>query len=252
MRTLRIFLGLLVLLSVASLPQISVAQPIQTNLYGLDGLFFTTGGQTLKSGDLAIGGSFLFFSDDNSDLQTIPVTFTYGFSDSIELGAAFEILRSVDPSGGPSESGIGDLFLSAKMAVQERTSELPATSVGVRLRLPTADSSVEFNDEMDLGVFLASEMPLGSTLGLINVEYLLVGDNNSENQVNYAFGLRIPYTDTVNFSVELLDQPIVGDILLGGALFDVGETMNFGAAVGLGLNDPAVDMVVEGKITFTF
>jgi hypothetical protein len=251
MRSVLVCFALVFVLVFSVSAGIAQAGPVQSNLYGLDGLFYTTSGKTVDAGSLALGGAFLFLSDDDNDLQTLPLTMTYGFSDDVEFGAALELFRNVDGPGG-SESGIGDLYLSAKMEVQERTNEYPATSAGIRVRVPTADEDVELSGETDFAFFVAAELPLGSTLGMFNVEYLLVGESDAENQVNYAFGLKIPYTETVNFAVELLDQPIVGDILVGGALFDVSDHLNFGVGVGVGLNDPAVDVTVDGKMTLTF
>ena len=49
-----------------------------------------------------------------------------------------------------------------------------------------------------------------------------------------------------------MDHDLVGDMFAGGATFDMGSALNFGVAVGFGLNDPSADTAVMGKLTFTF
>jgi len=77
------------------------------------------------------------------------------------------------------------------------------------------------------------------------------------NQINYAFGFEIPYTDTVDFSIELVDQipftmssNIFGDLLLGGINLDSGTSLNLGLGLGIGLNDSSTDYMILGNISF--
>jgi hypothetical protein len=223
--------------------------PVNTNLYGLDGLFLATSGTTIPAGELVVGASMLIISDDVVDGSTLPVSITYGASQTIEVAAAFEIYKSYD-DGVDDDSGTGDLFLSGKLALQERTADYPATALGLRLKLPMADYPLG-SEETDIAIFAAMDMPMKSVIGILNVEYLLPG-GDAENQVNYVVGLKIPYSDTTDFSLELLDNDLVGDMLAGGATFDMGSSLNFGVAIGFGLNDPSADFATQGKMTFTF
>ena len=229
----------------------AMAAPLKTNLFGLDGLFMATYGTTVPAGTLAVGGSMLIITDDVEDVTSLPVTFTYGATDSIELGAAFEIHRSRERTAPPiDESGTGDLYLSGKFAIQEETNDYPATALGIRIKLPMADAPLG-SEETDFALFAAMDMDMKSVKGVLNVEFLLPG-GNAENQVNYIVGLEIPYSDTTDFTLELLDQPMVGDLFAAGATFDMGSSLNFGVAVGFGVNDPSADFAALGKLTFTF
>jgi len=87
--------------------------------------------------------------------------------------------------------------------------------------------------------------------GILNVEYLMPGGDD-ENQVIYIVGIEIPYSDTTEFTLELMDQSLVGDLFAAGATFDLGSSFNFGVAVGFGLNDPSADFATMGKLNFTF
>jgi len=228
----------------------TIAAPLKTNLYGLDGLFLATSGKVIPAGEMLVSSTILIVSDDNFDGTTLPVAFTYGASAKVELAAAFEAYKSVDFGGGNDDTGTGDLFLSAKFALQEENADYPATAFGLRLKLPMADAPLS-NEETDFAIFAAIDMDMKGIKGVLNVEYLMPGGND-ENQVNYVVGIEIPYSDTTDFSLELMDNDLVGDLFAAGATFDMGPSLNFGVAVGFGLNDPAADSAVIGKLTFSF
>jgi len=227
----------------------SMAAPLKTNLFGLDGLFLATSGKVIPAGEMLVGSSLLIISDDNVDGTSLPVSFTYGASSAVELAAAFEVYKSFD-NGTLDDTGTGDLFLSAKYAVQEETGDYPATALGIRLKLPMADDPLG-TEETDFTIFAAMDMAMKSVTGMLNVELFMPG-GGAENQVNYVVGLQIPYSDTTDFSLELIDNDLVGDMFAGGATFDMGSSLNFGAAVGFGLNDNSRDFAAMGKLTFTF
>jgi len=251
MEKLRILTGILVMAAVVLTGAgTGMAAPVETNLFGLSGLFLGTTGTTVPGGSLAVGASMLVISDDNVDGSTLPVSVNYGATDTIEIAAAFEAIKSYDGPGG-DETGTGDLYLAAKFALQEENADYPGVAAGVRLKLPMADEPLS-SEETDFAVFAALDMRMKSVEGVLNVEYLLAGGDNP-NQVNYVVGLRIPYSDTTDFTLELMDNDLVGDVFAGGATFDMGPSLNFGAAVGLGLDeDTSADFAVQGKLTFTF
>jgi len=232
------------------------AAPVTTNYYGLDGLFMATTGTTLPAGKLLVGGSILVISDDVVDGSIVPVTVTYGATDKIELAAAFETYKSYD-DGAQDESGTGDIHLLAKFALQARTPDYPAAAAGVRIKLPTADDPLG-TEETDFALFGAVDINMRNVKGILNVEYLLAG-GDFPNVVNYVVGLQIPYSDSTDFTLELLDQnfpgsgPVLGDMFAGGATFDMGPSLNFGVAVGIGLEeDTSTDFAVMGKLDFNF
>jgi hypothetical protein len=226
------------------------AAPVETNYYGLDGLFLGTTGSTIPAGELVVGASMLILSDDDVDGSILPVSVTYGATDTIELAAAFETYKSIE-TPGDDESGTGDIHLLGKFAVQGRTEHYPATAVGMRIKLPTADSPLG-TEETDFAVFGAMDLNMRSVKGILNVEYVLAG-GDYPNEVNYVVGLEVPYSDKTDFTFELLDQDLVGDMFAGGATFDMGPSLNFGVAIGVGLDeDTSADFAVMGKLDFNF
>jgi hypothetical protein len=226
------------------------AHPVETNLFGMSGLFLASNGTTLPKGTLAVGASMLVISDDDVDGNILPVSVTYGATDTIEIAAAFEVYKSVDGPGG-DDSGTGDFFLTGKYALQKESADYPATALGVRLKLPMADAPLG-SEETDIALFAAMEMAMKSVRGYLNVDFLITG-GDAPNEVNYIVGLKIPYSEKTDFTLELLDVDLVGDMFAGGATFDLGSSLNFGVAVGIGLEeDTSADFAVDGKLTFTF
>lgn len=244
----------LIVVVVAFVAGTAMAAPVKTNLFGLDGLFLATSGKVLPAGEMVVSSSILLISDDNADGTSVPLSFTYGASSDIEIAATFEIYKGFD-NGFTDDTGTGDVYLSAKYAIQEENADYPATALGLRLKLPMADLPLG-SEETDITIFAAVDMDMKGVVGMLNLEYLMPG-GDVENQVNYVVGLEIPYSDTTDFSLELMDQPWVGlvpigDIFAAGATFDMGSSLNFGVAVGFGLNDPSADFAVQGKLSFTF
>ncbi|MDT8396343.1 MAG: hypothetical protein RRA32_07865 [bacterium] len=227
----------------------AAAAPLKTNLFGLDGLFVATGGSTLEAGALAVGGSMLIINDDLIDKSTVPVTVTYGATSTVEIAAAFEAYKSFD-DGATDDTGSGDLYLSAKFAVQKETPDYPAAALGLRLKLPMADAPLS-SEETDITIFAAAGMDMKGVTGVLNVEYFMPGTDD-ENQVNYVVGVAIPYSDTTDFTLELMDNDLVWDMFAAGATFDMGPALNFGMGVGFGLNDTSADFAALGKLTFSF
>jgi hypothetical protein len=196
--------------------------------------------------------------DGPADYNTyaLPLTVTYGFSDKIEGGLAAPILMDYNFDGGASESGFGDMNLSVKYAFQEETGEMPAMAFGGRLKLPTADDGKGLGTgDTDFGIFGTVDKMIGGIRGLLDVEYVFRG-GDWENVVNYAVGVEIPYSDTVGFSIELVDQEAItteylfGDMLMGAVNFDLDPSMNFGFNLGVGLNKPSTDFMFGAKLSF--
>ena len=78
-------------------PTGSVAEPVRTNISGQDGLFVTTSGMILPEGTMVIGGGFVSASegDVGNDYKalSVPVTFTYVFSDKLQGAASIITFR---------------------------------------------------------------------------------------------------------------------------------------------------------------
>jgi hypothetical protein len=229
---------------------------VEVAVTGLDGLFFTTGGKTLRSGTAVVGGAFLFASYPDATVSSLPLTITGGFSDRVELALSWPMFSRVDPEASPADTGVGDLDLRGKWSMQGETASLPAMALFAHLKLPVAQAP-QGTEKTDLGIGLAADKDLGGVMGLLNVEYEAVGDRASGNQLNWALGVRIPYTDAVSFSVELLDQysiastNIRGDLLAGGLLVRLPPAITLGFHLGLGLDETGPDYLLGAQFSFT-
>jgi len=235
------------------------AEPTSINTRGMKGLWVANSASTVGAGNLVLGGSFFYGSNGDGldyNTYTLPVTVTYGFNDKFEGGLAVPVLMNVNPDNVSSESGFGDLNLSMKYAFQEETGEMPAMAFGGRLKLPTADDGKGLGTgDTDFGLFGTVDKMIGGIRGLLDVEYVFRG-GSMENEVNYAVGVEIPYSETVGFSVELVDQGFItneylfGDMLMGAVNFDMPPSMNFGFNLGVGLNKPSTDFLFGAKLSF--
>jgi len=261
MKVRRFYLFAILALFVCAMviPVIASAEPASVNTRGLKGLWVTNSASTVGAGNLVLGGSFFYGSNgDGLDYNTysLPVTVTYGFNDKIEGGVAATVLMNVNPDNVSSESGFGDMNLSMKYNFQEETGEMPAMAFGGRLKLPTADDGKGLGTgDTDFGIFGVVDKMIGGVRGLLDVEYVFRG-GSMDNEVNYAVGVEIPFSETVDFSVELVDQGFItneylfGDMLMGAVNFDMDPSMNFGFNLGVGLNKPSTDFLFGAKLSF--
>ena len=254
-------LMVMLLATVFVMPATSMADPIRVNFSGLDGLFFTTSGKILPEGTIVLGGGFVSgtegdIANDYKSLS-IPVTLTYSFNDRLMGAISLPVTTSYDPDVGTSESGMGDLNISVKHTLQKIVKSEAAAAAGLRLKLPLANDGKGLGSgENDIGAFVAIEQNFGGVTTMMNVEYAVLG-GNAQNQINYAFGFEIPYSETVDISIELLDQVpfsvnsnLSGDLVMGGVNLDSGDSLNVGFGLGLGLNDTSTDYIIAGNISF--
>ena len=232
------------------------------NVNGLDGLFVATSGHTLEAQTFVLGAGFFYGSDDDFSTHALPITLTYGVVDNIEVGLSVAVISGVDPDGPGSESGVGDIGISGKYSFLEESDSVPGVAAGIRVKIPSADDSEGLGTgEFDLGLLLAASKKIGRTEYMLNVEYALIGGDNPDrpNEVNYALGARMSYTDTVSFTLELIDQNFVlsnffaGDHLVTGAEVELMPGFmaagNFGVAMTGG---PVTDFVFGAKISYAF
>ncbi len=254
------FVSLLFAISLV-VPAGSMAEPVRTNFTGQDGLFVTTSGKILPEGTIVISGGFVSAVEGDAVIDykvlTVPINVTYVFNDKLQGAISIPITTSFDPDVGTSESGMGDVQLTVKHSLQKIVKSEAAAAAGLRIKLAFADDTKSLGTgDNDYGVFIAVEQDFGGVTTMMNVEYAVIG-GSAENQINYAFGFEIPYTEKVDFSIELVDQTpftmssnIFGDLLLGGINLDSGESLNLGLGLGIGLNDSSTDYMILGNISF--
>ncbi len=247
--------------AVLSMPVVSTAHPIRVNFNGQNGLFFATSSKILPEGTIVLGGGFVSgtegdVANDYTSLS-VPVTVAYSFNDKVMGSLSLPVTTSYDPDVGTSESGVGDLNITVKHTLQKIVKSEAAAAAGLRLKLPLADDSKGLGTgENDVAAFVSVEQDFGGVNTMMNVEYAVLG-GSAENQINYAFGFEIPYSETVDISIELLDQGpftvssnLSGDLLMGGVNLDSGNSLNVGFGLGIGLNDTSTDYIIAGNISF--
>ena len=113
------------------------------SLSGLSGLLVTESAHTLPPWSLAVSGAALFShtSSPTSSLYELAGLVALGLPGRIELAAVVPGLR-IDPSGGSSETGLGDMQVSAKWRVlHQKENVWPALALATTVTLPTGSFS---------------------------------------------------------------------------------------------------------------
>ncbi len=228
---------------------------VATGVTGLDGLFFTTGGKTLKAATTVFGGGFLYGDFDGGSTYAAPFTATAGLTDRLELALAGPLVSQVDWDGGGSDSGVGDISVRMKYSLQGETEALPAYAVLGHVKVGVAETPLG-TEKTDFGIGFAADKDFAGVQTMISLEYTLLG-GDFDDQLNWALGMRIPYSDSLSFSIELLDQYLLGnhylggDLLVGGMAINLGPAMTLRLALGLGLNEVSPDVMVGTLFNIT-
>jgi len=140
------------------------------NIQGLTGLMVMNSAFTRPAGTFAVGATAMIENSDKPDYSvvTVPITLTYGISDTIEAGLK---MKYIDYSKG-SETGPGDTELAVKWRWNTHGKTTPELAIGLAGIIPTASESKGLNEVKNWGakfmVMATSETKIGvnSFLGI--------------------------------------------------------------------------------------
>ncbi len=137
---------------VALLPILDQTTSRPPTLQGLTGLVLTNSAYTLPKGRVTIGAALTSEDSSNPDfsLQQVPVTFTMGLADRIEIGAKAQVI-SLKSGSSSRETGLGDSEIMIKGRIINGDSYIPAVAVGLGVILPTGDRTKGLNEVHDWG-----------------------------------------------------------------------------------------------------
>jgi hypothetical protein len=101
-------------------------------IQALTGLLVTTSAFTQTAGSLTFGASLTAENSKTPDYSVyqIPVTLTYGVSESIELGLKGKALATENVSAPGRERGAGDTEVLAKWRFVDQSVTFPALALG--------------------------------------------------------------------------------------------------------------------------
>src|SRR5687767_1896517 len=94
------------------------------NVSGRTGLIFTDTAQTVGAGRGQASAHVLLATDDDFDKFSLPVGFSFGPADDIELGANLDFV-SLDPDRGDNESGLGTFTGSGRWKLPVQGADVP-------------------------------------------------------------------------------------------------------------------------------
>ncbi len=124
------------------------------NIQGLTGLLVTNSAFTQPKGGFAAGVSFI--SEDSRipdySVVQIPLTVTYGITDTVELGLKGKALRTENMTDSLRERGAGDTDIFVKWRFSPEVDTFPALAVGLGGMFPTGNENRDLNEVVHWGV----------------------------------------------------------------------------------------------------
>lgn len=130
-----------------------------TNLRGMTGLIVTNSAYTTRRGNLIMGIGGVTSSTGGVSATIVPVTATYGWSDSAEIGVAGSYFT------GGAVSGLGDTEINWKWRFKTQGEYLPAMGLALGLIAPTGATGLKTvqNWGAKLNLMASSESALTET-----------------------------------------------------------------------------------------
>jgi hypothetical protein len=123
-------------------------------IQALTGLLVTTSAFTQTAGSLTFGASLTAENSKTPDYSVyqIPVTLTYGVSESIELGLKGKALATENVSAPGRERGAGDTEVLAKWRFVDQSVTFPALALGIGGILPSGNEKKDLNEVVHWGM----------------------------------------------------------------------------------------------------
>jgi hypothetical protein len=123
------------------------------SIQGLTGLLVTDSAFTQPAGKLALGVSVLAEHSKTPDYSVyqMPLTFTWGLSNDIEVGLKGKALATENVNGTGRERGAGDSEVLVKWRFIDQTETFPAVAIGVGGMLPTGNEDKGLNEVVHWG-----------------------------------------------------------------------------------------------------
>jgi outer membrane protein OmpA-like peptidoglycan-associated protein len=221
----------------------SETRPATNTFLGDTGLWFVPTGEVLPDRRWSGGGYYINqdFGEAFTDIANFAGVFGYGLKDKAEVFGAFQFYRRIDTDrrpllvdGAPIENpnpvdgwstGVGDLYVGAKVALMtQRWQETPA-SVAIRgvLKLPTAS----FDDGLGTGAvdflidgIVSRELPSNVELsGYVGAALRGSPDEvDSSAGLRYGFGVAAPTRKNLRFVGEVFGEKYFDDTLTSSQL----------------------------------
>ena len=205
------------------------------------------------TGYLAFGYAYAKDSDSTKHYE-IPANAGYGLTDSLEITLLLPYTK-IDPDDGRSEKGTGDLAIRPELVIFKESDSIPQMSLAVTIKFDTGSNAIG-SGTTDYGLFLNASKVFDKIQLNGNVGYSFLEDSDD----SVFLGASIEYS--INNSLTLIgevwsEQPTdssdddVAEVL-GGAVYDVSDTISLDFGIGTGLHTEDIDLRYTMGATYHF
>jgi len=187
-------------------------------------------------------------------------TFNIGLRSGIPVKSRFDIGAAVSfinlhPDRGDSESGLSDIWISAKYRIDNVFLSRTTFSAGGFMTLPVGDEEVGQN-RFNFGAFGAIRHPLSSRFtltGVFGLDFVETGVDDQTSSLLFGTGLIYTYDFNLNFVSEIQIQSEYDYAMLSvGTDYKLRRGGRIRGALGVGLDDGAPDFSLLVSYMFRF
>ena len=205
------------------------------------------------TGYLAFGYAYAKDSD-STKLYEIPANAGYGLTDSLEITILLPYTK-IDPDDERSEKGMGDLAIRPELVVLKESDSIPQMSLALTIKFDSGSNEIG-SGTTDYGLFLNVSKEFGKTKLNGNVGYSFLEDSDDSIFLGTSFEYSISDSLTLIGEIwsEMPKDSSDDDVaeILGGAVYDVSDTISLDFGIGTGLHSEDIDLRYTMGVTYHF
>ncbi|MEP7016367.1 MAG: transporter [Verrucomicrobiota bacterium] len=147
--------------------------------------------RVLEPGHFEIGTAFEFQTSPSGKEYALPMAIEFGVFHHLEVLIEPVPFTSIQPKGGESATGIGDLETTLTYLVIEEKQYVPAIAIAGEIKFPTAGNTLIGSGEFDYRIYAIASKRLGPVDVHFNLGYNIVGSPpgvSTQNPVDVEVG----------------------------------------------------------------
>jgi hypothetical protein len=205
------------------------------------------------TGYLAFGYDYAKESD-RTKIYGIPVNAGYGLTDSLEVTLLLPYTK-IDPDDGRTEKGMGDLAIRPELVVLKESDSIPQMSLALTIKFDSGSNAIG-SSTTDYGLFLNASKIFDKIQLNGNVGYNSLED--SDDSVFLGASIEYSISNSLTLIGEVWSEKPTDssddDVaeVLGGAVYDVSDTISLDIGIGTGLHSEDIDLRYTMGATYHF
>jgi len=205
------------------------------------------------TGYLAFGYDYAKESD-STKIYGIPVNAGYGLTDSLEVTLLLPYTK-IDPDDGRTEKGMGDLAIRPELVVLKESDSIPQMSLALTIKFDSGSNAIG-SSTTDYGLFLNASKIFDKIQLNGNVGYNSLED--SDDSVFLGASIEYSISNSLTLIGEVWSENPTDssddDVaeVLGGAVYDVSDTISLDFGIGTGLHSEDIDLRYTMGATYHF